>query len=164
MTVAMRLLVGGELGDGKHALILKEADGDRYACLTVPFFGLIAVISAKQELTDASLPSGHVGWAQTIRNSGVTLEHFLIHTIGDDGTPLSLLQFKQGERVWTEACSLSDGIAVTLRIGAPILFEESVLIVLSADIIANEEGVSSITEEKLRLFYASHPDSEIPKA
>ncbi len=163
MLIELEPMVGVRAdGETEPILILAEKNGPRHATCIFSQAILREIFMAIRNLSDQH-PSVHIVLYELLHKCKVALVHFSINSIDDDGGVNCSLTLRQGEQTWCADCEIGDGIALALRSKAPILCEESVFSVISADVELRIVEPPSEIDERIRLFKKTHPDGD-PKA
>ena len=157
MAVRVDVLHGERLADDSILLVLREVGGERCGAIRMNFAEIASVLAAQQGIS-GQRPSAHLAWAQMVRSAGITLEQLIIHGYSSEDELLCLLRFRLADRAWTVDCRPSDGIALALRLEAPIICEEHVLNHMAA---GNEEREKDTSKQWLEYF---KKNDDIPKA
>ena len=161
MAVRMEIVGAKGFENGTQVLMLREIGGTRFIAIQMRIPDLASVVAARSRLMGPR-PSAHIAWAATIRSARITLDRLIIHGLGGDDAALCLLCFRQAERAWTVDCRPGDGIALALRLGAPIECEEPILQLLTLETDKLKQQERQADEESWRRYFESI-DSRMPK-
>jgi uncharacterized protein len=120
--------VGIDPKDGEAVIVLKERDGQRLLPIWVGPFEFRAILAAYGEKAKetSSRPQTHDLFVNTIEAIGQKIDRLLITEISNSTFFAKLCLKARGTSVDID-CRPSDGIALALRQGAPIMVNDKVL-------------------------------------
>ncbi len=148
MAVRMQVIGSQHVAPGEYLLVLREIEGrQRYGAIVAGLTEAVQIQSAFLNLTGPR-PSAHETWAKTLTTAGIILEQLVIHAIDSDNVAQALLCYRLERRRWTVDCRPSDGIALALRMKAPLMCEEVILDRMEAKFQELNAGAQERSDEE----------------
>jgi bifunctional DNase/RNase len=112
-------------GKSEWLIVLLDEEGRRALPVGVGPYEAQAIVAGARKL-ESPRPTAHDLLATVIEQLGGTLERVVIHDLRD-GAFIGQLEVRTPKGVMEIDCRPSDGMAVALRTGCPILVDEEVL-------------------------------------
>jgi hypothetical protein len=147
---------------GRHVVILKETELERYLPIWIGPWEASAIASSLQGLTPER-PLTHDLFASTLEELGVRVDRVVIAELAEE-TFHARLQLAWLERMIEIDARPSDALALAVRTGAPVFAAQDVLDRAGVRPEPDEEGERDGDDERLSVFrdFVNSLDAEEP--